>query len=286
MAKYTIHNKTIHFSTKFNESISTHEFIKLLTNIDTIIFSDGKYTDLSTFNKKIILTSNIKVLKLGYYFNKPLNLQPNIKILTLGHYFNQPIVLTKNIIVLSLSFYFDKLLVLTSNIQYLTFGSDFNQHLVLIPKITHITFGCKFNKPIILTSKITNVSFGDSFNQPIVLSKNIKHLTFQCIEFRQPLILTKNMTHLRGFFYNPIILTPRLLYFRREEYTIIDDNIILTENIVHLTIVNNGNPNIVDTLPNSLKKISYAICGNQLNNLPNLLTVLKFRSPIGTKCFS
>lgn len=199
------------------------------------MFNDGKYPKNSIFNKSIILTPNISVLSPGTNFDKPLVLQPNIKILTFGRYLNQSIILTKNIMVITFGFYFDKPLFLTSN-------------------ITHLTLGCNFNELLALT-------------------KNTKHLTLKCYGSGHPLILNKNITHLRGIFRDSIILTPRILYFRCEKFT--NSNIILTENIVHLTIDGNPNTCLLDTLPDSLKKFPHNIYDVQFNNLPCDLTVLK-----------
>lgn len=268
-----IKGNSLHISHNFNGKLNLS--CEKMKGISVLVFDEDltniKFSEFSRFNRRIILTSNIMELKLGWSFNQPIVLVPNIQILTFGDCFDQPIVLTRGIRHLTFGKNFNQPIVLTSNLTICTFGYCWNKPIILTLKLAIVKFGNCFNQPIILTHGLRVVIFGHRFNQPIVLSKNIVHLRFG-IDFNKSIILTKNTIVLEfGYCFNQsIILTPKTTHLALGNFK---QPIVLTSNIIALTM-DCKNYNIFDNLSNSIKHLT---CGCfldrfPLNNIPSSLT--------------
>lgn len=177
--KYTIDNKTIIFSSNFNEKMDS--YYEVMKHVHVLIFDENRKRGIySIFNQPIVLTSNITHVTLGTRFNQLIVLTSNIIVLSFGSDFDQPIELTPNITDLILSNDFNQPIGLTSNITNITFGRRFNHPIILTPRMTVLTFGWRFNQPIILSRRIIVLTFGECFNQPVILTPGIENITINC----------------------------------------------------------------------------------------------------------
>lgn len=243
--EYTIDNKTIHFNSRFEKSL-TPSIYNILRNMDTMIFecNDGnyykfEYDKMSIFDKPIDLPPNIRVLKLGHSFNQPIVLTLRMEILTFAHVFNQQIFLTPNIKILTFSTFFDKTVHLSKRILRLVFGTCFDQPINLSKNVVHMVFGFNFNKPISLGKKIQHLELDLKFTQSLVLTKNI--LSFRCA-------LRNNLS---------CILSPYI-----EQLTLVYNNCSVVENIpdsVKSMILRPCFSTPINNMPQSVKKISHEL---------------------------
>lgn len=138
--------------------------------------------------------SNLRILKLGYYFNQILDLRSNPMLteLHLGHRFNQPLDLSSQY-----------------NIDNLYLGQSFNHPIILnsTPRIIHT--GHKYNHPLLQHSLlgIVELYLGPEFNQDLDFT-NSPNLT----------------TVYWGFNYN------KTMYIRADGYVINYDKAIVVSN--------------------------------------------------------
>lgn len=181
-------------------------------------------------------------------------------VLTFGSkgYFNQQLFLTKKVISLVLGDSFNQPIVLNKNLLKIVFGEKYDQLICANSNMTMLTFGFRFDKPIDLTEKILHLEFGAFFNQKINVSKNITHLTFgRC--FNQSIILTIRIKKL--------VFETVLGLGQGQSW----QSTIIPQNVEHLTFLCN-NYNVIDNIPNGVKKITLGKYTDLLDNLPRNIT--------------
>lgn len=231
---YTVKEKTMYFSSKFNGSMEP--YYKLMNCINVLIFEeDYEKRNYSKFNQLVTLGPYLTCVQFGYEFNQQLVLSRYITHLTFSRNFNMRFDLSKHIVYLEFGRCFNQSLSLSKNIKCLMCRMDYSQPLVLNKKIEYFRSGDSFNCLIFLTKSLTCVMFGYSFNKPVVLPRNVIYVYFDHA-FRQSIILTKKMTYLSMGYH-----------FKTQP-------IVITSNITTLVIQCN-NYEFVDNLPNNLKQL-------------------------------
>lgn len=156
----------------FNDSMEL--FYKLMKGVHTLTFEeDPMRVIMSKFNKRVILTKNIKVVVFGAGFNNHLILNKNVVDIDFGVCFNQPFNFTKCIKRLKFRNFFNKLVQLSKNIYSIEFGVQFDNHLILPKKLKCLSLGSNFNKTFVQTKYLKNILFFNVFNcKQQIASKN------------------------------------------------------------------------------------------------------------------
>lgn len=191
--------------------------------------------------------------KVGYEYVKFYRIPYRLKItkIVMKDWFIDDVILPDTVLHFKMGSMFDRLIDLPESLIFFEMGMFFKRPITLPDTLQCLIMGLEYNNLIKLPDSLLYLTIGDGYNHPIILPKKLCYLEIQSINIQ---------------LYN--IILPESL-----------ETIICNENNKLFHDVRKMGARWIDSIPNSVKTISFYGCNsneNILKLLPNIPNSVKY----------